>query len=192
MYDLLIQNGQIIDGSTNPRFNADVGIQNGRIQRIGNLTGAKATQSLDVEGLIVCPGFIDVHSHSDLMLLVEPEAEQKIMQGITTEILGQDGLSVAPLPVHIFESWKKRLAGLLGTPNIEWDWVSVGDYFQRLERSGITTNVAYLVPHGAVRACVIQFEDRSPTTKELAQMQDLVDQSMRAGAIGLSTGLIYP
>lgn len=192
MYDILIQNGLIIDGSTKPRFKADIGLRDGIIQRIGNLAGVKANQTFNVEGLIVCPGFIDVHSHSDLMLLVEPEAEQKIMQGITTEILGQDGLSVAPLPVSILESWKKRLAGLLGVPAIEWDWTSVEDYFQRLERRGTATNVAYLVPHGAVRACVMKFEDRSATTKELAQMQDLVVQSMQAGAIGLSTGLIYP
>lgn len=191
-FDIVIKNGRIIDGIGNPCFRADVGIKNSKIAKIGRLTGISATRELDATGLVVSPGYIDTHSHSDLMLLVEPEAEQKIMQGITTEILGQDGLSVAPLPVPIFESWKKRLAGLLGTPKIEWDWVSVGDYFQRLERSGTATNVAYLVPHGAVRACVMQFEDRSPTTKELAQMQDLVDQSMRAGAIGLSTGLIYP
>ena len=113
------RNVKIIDGTTNPGYNADIGIQNGRIQRIGYLGGEKAAQIIDVEGLVVSPGFIDTHSHSDLMLLVEPKATQKIMQGITTEVLGQDGISVAPHPVTISQSWRKQLSGLLGNPSIE-------------------------------------------------------------------------
>ncbi len=192
MYDIILRNGKLIDGTTNPGYDANIGIQNGRLQRIGHIGGEQAAQIIDVEGLVVSPGFIDTHSHSDLMLLVEPKATQKIMQGITTEILGQDGISVAPHPVTISQSWRKQLSGLLGNPSIEWDWNSVGEYFQRLEKKGTATNVAYLVPHGTVRTCVMELENRAATPEELGQMEKQIDQAMQEGAIGMSTGLIYP
>jgi len=191
MFDILIKDGLIIDGTTNPGFRADIGLRDGKINRIRNLAKAEASQTINAQDHVVSPGFIDTHSHSDLMLLVEPEAKQKIMQGITTEILGQDGISIAPHPITISESWRKHLSGLLGDPPVEWDWETVADYFQRVETQGTATNVAYLVPHGTVRACVMEMEDRDATPEELAQMEAVIDHAMQDGAVGMSTGMIY-
>jgi len=192
-YDIIIQDGIIFEGSGNPWFKADIGIKNGRIEHIGNLSKETAPQEINTKGLVVAPGFIDMHSHSDIMLLVEREAKQKIMQGVTTELLGQDGISCAPLTdEQVKDSMKKRLAGLLGTLDVEWSWNSFCEYLDTLEQQQTAINLVSLVPHGAVRASIMQFDDRAPSPTELEAMKSLLAKSMEEGGFGMSTGLIYP
>ncbi|MDH5792177.1 MAG: amidohydrolase family protein, partial [Candidatus Bathyarchaeota archaeon] len=119
MYDLVIKGGKVLDGAGNPWFKADVAVAEGKIIEVGDL-GTDADRIIGAKGLVVAPGFIDTHSHSDLMLIAEPDARQKIMQGITTEVIGQDGLGEAPIREELVEDWRRYLSGLNGDPEIEW------------------------------------------------------------------------
>lgn len=189
--ELLIKGGRIFDGSGNPWFKADLVVENGRIAAIGRIKNA-AEEVIDAEGLVVAPGFIDTHSHSDLMLIAEPEARMKVMQGITTEIVGQDGLGEAPIRGDLLDDWRRYLSGLNGDPEIEWDWRSFSDYLNRLERARPATNVASLVGHGNLRLLTMGMEERRPTEEEMEEMRRLLAEALEEGALGLSTGLIYP
>lgn len=191
MFDLVIKNGKVIDGSSNPWYRADIAVVDGKIASIGTLD-ADSEQVIDAEGLAVAPGFIDTHSHSDLMLIAEPEAKQKIMQGITTEVVGQDGLGEAPLRDDVVDDWRRYLSGLNGDPDIEWNWRGFADYLDKLEAAGPATNVASLVGHGNLRLLAVGMEDRTPTAQELEEMKNLLAEAIKQGAFGLSTGLIYP
>ncbi len=191
MYDLIIKNGRIVDGSGNPWYNADLGVSNGRIESVSKI-GAKGETTIDAEGLVVAPGFIDAHSHSDLMLIAEPDAKPKVMQGITTEIIGQDGLGEAPIRDDVLEDWRRYLSGLNGDPDIEWSWRSFGEYLDVIESARPATNVVALVGHGNIRLLAMGMENRAPTPSELDDMRRLLSDSMKEGAFGMSTGLIYP
>jgi N-acyl-D-amino-acid deacylase len=191
MFDLIIKNGRIVDGSGNPWYNADLGVSNGRIESVSKI-GAKGETTIDAEGLVVAPGFIDAHSHSDLMLIAEPDAKPKVMQGITTEVIGQDGLGEAPIRDDVLEDWRRYLSGLNGDPDIEWSWRSFGEYLDVLESARPATNVVALVGHGNLRLLAMGMENRAPTPSELDDMRRLLSDSMKEGAFGMSTGLIYP
>ena len=190
IFDLVIRNTKIIDGSGNPWYQADLGISGERIAKIGRID--EGHQIIDAAGFVAAPGFIDTHSHSDLNLIAEPEAMQKTMQGITTEVVGQDGLGEAPITDETLGDWRRYLAGLNGNPEIEWSWRKFGEYLDALEKSETSTNVASLVGHGNLRLLAMGMENRAPTQAELATMKRLLDVSMAAGGFGLSTGLIYP
>jgi len=136
MYDLLIVNGRVIAGSGNPWFWGDVAIVGDKIVKIGQLSGEKATRVIDAKGRFVAPGFIDGHSHSDLHIFIEPRAHPKILQGITTENVGMDGMSVAPIEEKDVAGWRKHLSGLAGNPKIDWKWRSFSEYFDGHVRSG--------------------------------------------------------
>jgi len=192
MFDLVIKNGRIVDGAGNPWYWGDVAVADGRIAAVGRLADAEADRVIDAEGLVVAPGFIDAHSHSDLMLMTEPAARQKIMQGVTTEVVGQDGLGEAPLRDDVIDDWRRYLSGLNGDPDIDWDWRSFADYLDRLEAAGPAVNVATLVGHGNLRLLAMGMENRPPTPRELDEMKELLAEAMRQGAFGMSTGLIYP
>lgn len=190
MYDLLIKGGRIIDGSGNPWIRADIGIIDGRISDILRVqsSAAAAREEIDARGMVVCPGFIDIHSHSDFVLLVNPMAESKVRQGVTTEVIGNCGDSAAPAEGEAAESARKTLAEL----GIELDWSSFSEYLQHLERMGVSVNVATLVGHGTVRKSVMGYENRPPKEGEMEEMRYLVAEAMEAGAFGLSSGLVYP
>jgi len=190
MFDLLISNGRIVDGTGNPWCRADVGIQGERITAIGRLAGAEAASVIDAQGHVVCPGFVDPHSHSDLYLLAHPQHEPKIRQGVTTEVLGQDGISYAPVSDKGLAYWREYWRAVDGQPDLNWDWRGVGEFLARFDRQ-VSPNVAYLVPHGTVRYEALGLADRPATEGELAHMQELVAQGMEEGAVGLSTGLTY-
>jgi N-acyl-D-amino-acid deacylase len=189
-FDLVIRNAKIIDGSGNPWYKADIGVADERIAKIGRIDDGRHV--IDGEGLVAAPGFIDTHSHSDLLLISEPEAMQKTMQGVTTEMVGQDGLGEAPISDETLDDWRKYLSGLNGDPDIEWNWRSFKGYLDALNEARTAPNVAALVGHGNLRLLAMGMENRAPTQSELGEMKRLLSQSMMEGAFGLSTGLIYP
>jgi N-acyl-D-amino-acid deacylase len=189
--DVLFRGGRVIDGAGNPWFAADVGIAGDRIAAVGRLGGQQADRVIDADGLFVCPGFVDMHTHSDLQLLVNPAHEAKVHQGVTLEVLGQDGLSYAPITDEVLEQLRGQLAGWNDDPpGFDWSWRSVAEYLDRLDR-GIAVNAAYLVPHGTLRMCAMGVEDRPPTNDELRRMKDLLAAGLEQGAVGLSSGLTY-
>jgi N-acyl-D-amino-acid deacylase len=190
MFELVLRNGTLVDGSGSPGFAADVAVAGDRIARVG--PGLSGVRELDCTGHVICPGFIDTHSHSDVKVLADPMLPMKVRQGITLEVLGQDGISVAPVKPEEREGWKQKLSGLLGDFGVAWDWSSVADYLHRVAEAGPAPDVAYLVPHGAVRQCVMGGGDRRASEAETAAMQELLRRSMAEGACGMSTGLIYP
>lgn len=191
MFDLVVKGGRIIDGTGNPWYSADIAITGGKITEIGKIKG-EAELIIDASRLVVSPGFIDAHSHSDLMLMAEPEARQKIMQGVTTEVIGQDGLGEAPVIDDLIDDWRRYLSGLNGDPEIEWGWRGFGEYLDAIEEARPSVNVVALIGHGNLRLVTIGMENRDPTATELAEMKQVLSRSMREGACGLSTGLIYP
>ncbi|WP_099355241.1 N-acyl-D-amino-acid deacylase family protein [Fredinandcohnia onubensis] len=191
MFDFIIKNGKMYDGTGNPWTKTDIGIKDGVISEIGDLGGKKAKRVVDASNMAVTPGFIDTHVHSDL-LITRPEIHKiKVLQGITTELLGQDGISVAPVSRTTKPLWQKQLKGLNGDIG-DWPWNSITEYLGFLEESKIAGNTTYLVPHGAVRTLVMGFEGRKATPEEMVQMRELVEEGMRQGAFGLSSGLVYP
>jgi N-acyl-D-amino-acid deacylase len=186
VYDLIIKNGRVIDGSGRSAFNADVAIKGDRVARIGNLGGARATRTIDARGQIVAPGFIDMLGQSEQLLLIDPRAMSKIMMGITTEITGE-GESIAPLNDRIIkeqEDFNRRY-------NLTVDWRTFDEYFKRMERQGIGVNLGTFVGATQVREYVIGYDDRPPTAAELEQMRNVVADAMKEGALGLSTSLQY-
>jgi N-acyl-D-amino-acid deacylase len=192
MYDLVIKNGKIIDGTGNPWLAADVAIADGKIVRIGQLEDAGADQVIDTGGKFVCPGFVDGHSHSDLLILDNPLAEQKIMQGITTENMGLDGMSVTPIQKKDIPGWQRHLAGLAGNPEVDWSWESFADYLDAVDRRRVATNVCSYVGLGTIRLMVMGMDDRRAGAEEIKQMQRIAAEAMQQGARGISAGLIYP
>ncbi len=191
----LIKNGTVIDGTGNKRFKSDIIIEDDLILNIvgpGEANDLEFAKIIDAQGQIVAPGFIDTHSHSDLKVLLNPSLEPKVRQGITTEVLGQDGISMAPLVKKHLSAWRKNLAGLNGdSDKLNWDWQTTDDYLSLLEKRGTATNMAYLVPHGNVRMEAVGLSDKKITAKDLKRMKEIVARGMEAGAYGLSSGLIY-
>ena len=187
-YDLAIVNGRIIDGAGNPWYKANIGITAGKIRSIGRVDGS-ARAKIDAEGLVVAPGFVDMHSHSDLHLLVNPFAESKIRQGVTTEVIGNCGDSPAPFNKHTREEERKN-SGELGE-KIDWDWLSFDEFLRKMQRNGVSLNVAPLVGNVPIRTMVMGFEARKPSSFELTKMKALTAKCMEEGSFGLSTGLIY-
>lgn len=185
-FDVIIQNGRVIDGTGSPWYAADIGIQHGRIAKIGVLTGARARTTIDARGLVVTPGFIDMLGQSDLSILVDPHLPSKIFQGITTEITGEGG-SAAPQTRKLLAADQAGYQHYGITP----DWTTFHQYFARLEKQGIGINFGSYVGATQVRRVVIGDDYRDPTAAELEQMKALVRQAMQDGAVGLSTALQY-
>ncbi|MBM6915757.1 D-aminoacylase [Gemmiger formicilis] len=188
----LIINGTVVDGTGKPGYKANVLVEDDKIAAIGDIQPAEGMEVIDAAGLVVAPGFIDTHSHSDLKILEEPEVAPKVMQGITTEILGQDGISMAPLPVEYISPWRKNLAGLDGdSDNINWEFKNTEGYLAMIDAVKPGLNECYLVPHGNIRMEAMGLENRQPNEEELEKMRQITRREMEAGAVGLSTGLIY-
>jgi N-acyl-D-amino-acid deacylase len=185
-FDLIIEHGHVIDGTGAPWYAADVGIRGGRIAAIGRLDQAAAKRRVDATGRVVAPGFIDMLGQSELPLLVDPKVPSKVFQGITTEITGE-GESVAPVNDAIARDQAKAYQHY----GIKRDWTDFAGYFARLERQGIGINLASYVGATTVREMVVGYGDRAATPAELEQMQGLVAQAMRQGAVGVSSALEY-
>ncbi|HWR07040.1 D-aminoacylase [Sporomusa sp.] len=188
----IIKNGLVVDGTGQKGFAAAIAIEGQRITAIGEIAGQAGDKIIDAAGLVIAPGFIDTHSHSDLKVLVNPYIEPKIRQGVTTEVLGQDGISMAPLPLEYISPWRKNLAGLDGdSDDIDWTYETTDGYLAMLEKQGIGLNESYLVPHGNIRMEAIGLSNCQPNAAEVQKMCDITRREMAAGAYGLSTGLIY-
>ncbi|MFF7367986.1 N-acyl-D-amino-acid deacylase family protein [Streptomyces tricolor] len=197
MEDLVVRDADVVDGSGADSYRADVVIDAGRIVSIVKEAAAagcqrpRARRELDAEGLVLSPGFIDMHAHSDLALLRDPDHSAKAAQGVTLEVLGQDGLSYAPVDDRTLEEVRRAVTGWNGYgDDIDFDWRTVGEYLDRLDR-GIAVNAAYLIPQGTVRALVVGWEDREAGPEELDRMRRLVAEGLEQGAVGLSSGLTY-
>jgi N-acyl-D-amino-acid deacylase len=186
-YDLVIANGHIIDGTGSPWYAGDVAIKSGHIAAIGNLANAARKRTIDAHGMVVAPGFIDMLGQSEVTVLVDPRLPSKIFQGITTEITGE-GNSVAPMNDAIIKESQPGFDHF----EIKPDWRSYRQYFARVQKQGIGINMGHYVGATTIREMVIGYGNRAPTADELTRMQALVADSMRQGALGLSTALQYP
>ena len=185
-FDLVLTNGHIIDGTGSPWYSGDLGIREGKIAAIGNLANAPRKRSIDVQGQVVAPGFIDMLGQSEMTILVDPRLPSKIYQGITTEITGE-GNSAAPLNDVIIQADVASYQHLKITP----DWRTMRQYFARLEKQGMGINLASYVGATQVRRMVLGDENKAPTPDQLNQMKALVRDAMHDGAVGLSTSLEY-
>jgi N-acyl-D-amino-acid deacylase len=186
LFDLIITNGHILDGTGSPWYSGDVGIRGGKIAAIGKLDAAQAKETIDAKGKVVAPGFIDMLGQSELTILVDPRLPSKIYQGITTEITGE-GNSVAPMNDAMLAAGRAGYEHYHITP----DWHTLREYFGRLEKQGMGINLATYVGATSVRRMVLGDADVQPTRAQLEQMKELVAQAMRDGAVGVSSALQY-
>ena len=193
MIDLLIKNGLVIDGTGSPGFYAAVLVDGDTVTiRRGDASGIEAAREIDASGLVVCPGFVDIHSHAGLTILGEPHHDPKVRQGVTTELVGIDGISHAPFKsqdeLHRY-IWLD--SGLNGYPPMPADWLTVAELLGKYDNS-VAINVAYILGNSPVRIWSVGWNDRPATGAEISEMRSLVREAMEEGAWGLSTGLDYP
>lgn len=191
-YDLVIRNGRVVDGTGNPFVLRDIGVKDGKIARVGRIPGRGRTE-IDARGLVVSPGFIDLHNHVDQGILAFPLGDSYTMQGVTTSVVGNCGLSMAPVNPDRLEELKRYNAPFLAKGyDYRWDWISFGDFYRKVSKKGTAQNLAPLVGHGTLKVAVMGFRMNPPSGSEMEEMKALLKESMEDGAFGLSTGLIYP
>jgi N-acyl-D-amino-acid deacylase len=188
--DLVLENGRLVDGTGNPWFFGDVGIKDGKIVEVGRVN-QRGLETIDAGGWVVSPGFIDGHCHSDLMVLDDPGSEIKLQQGVTTEVVGNCGMTPAPFAPQNLDLLRTYVEPVLGSTGQEWRWETVEQYFDALTEAEPSENVATYVGHGTLRIAVMGFENRPASGEELDRMKGLLDEALQAGAIGLSLGLMY-
>jgi N-acyl-D-amino-acid deacylase len=191
-HDTVLRGGRIVDGTGSPWRRGDVAVDGTRLAALGPPGSLDGDDVVDASGRVVAPGFVDVHTHSDFTLPANRDAHSKVRQGVTLEVVGNCGTSAGPRygdAARSVDGWFESNG--LGEA-VDLDWESLGEYLERLESGGVSLHVASLVGHGNVRAAVLGHEDRSPDEAELEEMRALVDEAMRQGAVGLSTGLFYP
>ena len=193
MLDILIANGQVVDGTGSPGFYAAVGVQGDSVSvHRGDVSGLEAIRVIDATGHVVCPGFIDLHSHAGLTMLGAPHHDPKVRQGVTTELVGIDGISHAPFKTQ--DELNRYIwldSGLNGYPPMPADWLTVADYLGKFDNA-VAINVAYILGNSPVRIWSVGWNDRPATSAEMADMRAVVREAMEEGAWGLSTGLDYP
>jgi N-acyl-D-amino-acid deacylase len=187
-FDLIIRGGFILDGTGGEAFEADIGISGDYIKEIGQILSVRGSSVIEAKDLVVCPGFIDAHDHTDVELLVNPKAESSIRQGITTLISGNCGSSPFPVAEEIYEESKQNLKELL---QLDLTWRDIKGFFSRVEEQGIALNYSTLVGQGSIRGAAMGFNDRPPSQEELEKMKKMVAENIEHGAVGLSTGLEY-
>ena len=189
-FDLLIQSGEVYDGTGAQARRIDIGVRGTRIVFAGDGSGAQARQVIDATGQVVAPGFIDIHTHSDMSLLIDGRGQSKLSQGVTTEVTGNCGFSPFPInPAHL-QLHQDLLAGI-GDDAVELTWVDLQGYREVAERQGIAVNVAPLVGHGALRIAAMGVSSAAASPQQLATMQALLGRMLDQGAFGLTTGLTY-
>lgn len=192
MFDLIVKDGMVLDGTGGKPLRVDVGVKKGVITALEPDLGVQALQVLDAKGQFVSPGFIDVHSHCDLVPFMDGEVKySRVLQGVTTELVGQCGLGAAPFLKETMAPWKEYLAAILGSPDVSWDWQRFAHFLKDLEQAPKPNNIAALVTHGAVRAQVLGLGDVAPSGEDIKKMQRIVREAMEDGALGISFGLAY-
>jgi N-acyl-D-amino-acid deacylase len=193
MLELLIRDGMIIDGTGNPGFYGAVGVEGERVRVLrGDVAGVEAARVIDATGYIVCPGFIDMHAHSGLVMLAEPDHQPKVRQGVTTELIGVDGNSYAPFKSdEDFRRFVELNSGLDGNPPLPGQWSTVDQYLSMFT-GHVAVNVAYILGNSPVRIDAMGWDDRPASAAELANMKAILREGMEEGAFGMSTGLDYP
>lgn len=190
--DIVLANGRILDGCGNPWFWGDVAIQCGRIARVAPAGTLRGRETIDVGGRFVAPGFIDIHTHSDLSILVNRRAESAVRQGATTHIIGNCGMSPSPVNEDHLADMRNFWGRISEQPEVTWEWRTFAQYLRTLEEGGLAINVGSLAGHAALRMAVMGLDNRQPTPAELARMEELLTEAMEAGTFGMSTGLVYP
>lgn len=190
MLDLLIIGGSVVDGTGKQRYKADIGIIGDTIVDIGILNNRPSKETINADGLIISPGFIDSHTHSDLSILRDPSSLPKLSQGVTTEVIGNCGMSAAPVNRTTSDLLKDYVKPVLGEGDFTWE--GMGDFLDIINKNKPAVNIAVLIGHGTLRTAVLGFEDRAPTQTEMEQMKQLVRDALEVGALGMSTGLGYP
>jgi N-acyl-D-amino-acid deacylase len=191
MYDLLIRNAKVVDGTGNPWFKGDVAVTGASIAALGRVRG-EAARVIEANDLCVCPGFIDVHAHGDFTPFDKTVVDYKLRQGITTEVNGNCGFSAAPVHPSTVGLVRKYVEGFIAPEQgVPWNWRSLGEYLDSIAQARLAINIAPLIGHGALRAAAMGYEQRAPSAAELDTMQALMRESMQQGAFGLSTGLVY-
>jgi N-acyl-D-amino-acid deacylase len=193
MFSLLIRNARIVDGTGNPWFYGDVAVKDDRIVKIGHMEDVTSEKMIDARGLVLCPGFIDQHSHAELCFASEGSIkflEGRIRQGITTEILGNCGISVAPVSRES-KNLMKAFTGWMDPGDRPWDWTSMDDFLSVLEKTGVPVNIGTLTGHGAIRSIAMGFRSGRPSADELGVMRKHLEDSIEQGSFGMSLGLIY-
>jgi len=191
-FDVVLADGRILDGCGNPWFSGDLAIQRGRIVEIAPTGTLRGRKVIYLDGRYVAPGFIDIHTHSDLSVLVNRRAESAVRQGVTTHVIGNCGMSPAPVDEAHLAEMRCYWGRISDQPEVTWDWRTFHQYLQNLQKGGIAINLASLAGHAALRMAVMGLDDRNPTPSELEKMKALLTEAMEAGAFGLSTGLVYP
>ena len=191
-YDLVIRDGVVLDGTGSSWLRNDIAVKGGRVVKVGAVK-ADGKLEVDARGFVVSPGFIDLHNHSDLTILAFPDAESYVMQGVTTAVVGNCGLSMAPVNPDNVELLKRYLSPLSAKGfDYGWDWRSLGEYYEKVEGQGTALNLVPLVGHGTIRLAVKGFDPSEPSKGELEEMKRLLRESLDDGAFGMSSGLIYP
>jgi N-acyl-D-aspartate/D-glutamate deacylase len=191
-YDLALANGRILDGCGNPWYWGDIGIHQGRIASIDPRGTLLAKRTIDIAGRYVSPGFVDIHTHSDLTILVNRRAESAVHQGVTTQLIGNCGMSPSPVDERHLLDLKRSWGSISDQAEVSWEWRTYAEYLYHLQKGRLGINIASLCGHGSLRIAVMGLEDREPSQGELEQMKELLDDAMQAGAYGMSTGLVYP
>mgnify|MGYP001770789918 CR=1 FL=1 len=193
MYDIVIKNGLVYDGINTEPKRVDIAIERERIVYIGDLRDARADVIIDASKRVVAPGFIDMHSHSDTTILIYPDSSSKIRQGVTTEVVGNCGISMAPISKDRLELLMKFVDQYFPGLSylLDWNWRSLKDYYKIVETVKPAVNLIPLVGHNTLRIAVMGFEARDPTDSELNIMKNMLEEEMQDGAWGLSTGLFY-
>jgi len=191
MYDILIKNGNIYDGYGKESFRADIGIKNGVIAKIGKIRN-QAKEVIDADGYIVTPGFIDTHGHSDIISWAMDNYDHKIRQGVTTEVTGSCGLSIAPTNPKHLDLLDDYISTIKCGTSFSWEWQSFDEYIAFLKKQKFPLNLVSLLGHGTIRIATMGFNDSIPTKEELSEMKNFAEEAMKTGAFGLSVGLVYP
>jgi N-acyl-D-amino-acid deacylase len=177
MFDTILIKGCIVDRTGNPWFRVDIGVKGGRVVKIGNLSSVEARSTIDAKDFVVCPGFIDIHPHSDIELLINPRAESKVRQGVNTEVNGNCAHSPPPVTRSSINIVKRRWYGLLGD-GVTWEWSTIADYLNQLEKQGTALNVATLAGHGTLIVAVMGYEKGPLNRKELEKIKALLAESL--------------
>ena len=189
MTKMIIKNAEIIDGTGKPGYKTDISLEKDKISAIGKIESKNAVPVLDASGLVIAPGFVDIHSHSDYYLLIDPRAESKIMQGVTTEVGGNCGYSAAPVSGNLLKEREKSYQKQFG---IDHNWHDLEGYFEKLKKQGSAVNMAPLLGLNTIRGSILGYENRAPQKAEMGKMEKIVLEGFEQGAFGMSVGLIYP